>query len=403
MLPVRGWGETGGALATPECSGTTTTKWRHPRVRRPTPSPSRGEVGDELDPLVKRLHLANSRRLWRDRCRRAEVERWSSERNLTALAAEENTQRSNTRVARLTRKTQAPFITGVDGLTVTFRSMLRLQVMSSFLSPELVSEGRNLILSDKPGMGKTHLASAFAYQAIQNGLDAFFPTCAALIDGLSGVASHKGRVRYVLAQHAHPDVLVIDEVADLTAGNDAANVHLHVLNDRHSKGLPIIFTKNKNQKTWCRVLHDDDLAEVIVDRLLERGRHLGWTGRRSARSRTSTRTRRRREAELQPRFPGRSRRSLRNPQVSAPCGTWRAMAHTRHAIGYEGRRISHLHLVVPDGVTVQRRVYGQYLARSLTTGKAATACAKRSSTCCAARTVRRSWCSPSAPRSAATS
>ena len=40
----------------------------------------------------------------------------------------------------------------------------------------------------------------------------------------------------------------------------------------------MIFTTNKKPKTWGDVLHDDDLAEAIVDRILERGRLLRLDG-----------------------------------------------------------------------------------------------------------------------------
>jgi IstB-like ATP binding protein len=40
----------------------------------------------------------------------------------------------------------------------------------------------------------------------------------------------------------------------------------------------MIFTTNKSLKHWGRVLHDDDLAEAIVDRILERGRHFKLDG-----------------------------------------------------------------------------------------------------------------------------
>jgi len=39
----------------------------------------------------------------------------------------------------------------------------------------------------------------------------------------------------------------------------------------------MIFTTNKPLKTWGRVLHDD-LAQAIIDRVLERGRLLRLVG-----------------------------------------------------------------------------------------------------------------------------
>jgi DNA replication protein DnaC len=38
------------------------------------------------------------------------------------------------------------------------------------------------------------------------------------------------------------------------------------------------FTTNKPLAAWGRVLHDPDLAEAILDRVLERGRHLSAPG-----------------------------------------------------------------------------------------------------------------------------
>ena len=52
----------------------------------------------------------------------------------------------------------------------------------------------------------------------------------------------------------------------------------HVVNDRHRRKHAMIFTTNKPTTAWGRVLHDDDLAQAIVDRILERGRLLTLDG-----------------------------------------------------------------------------------------------------------------------------
>jgi hypothetical protein len=52
----------------------------------------------------------------------------------------------------------------------------------------------------------------------------------------------------------------------------------HVVNDRHRKKRAMIFTTNKPLTGWGRVLHDEDLAHAIVDRILERGRMLTLDG-----------------------------------------------------------------------------------------------------------------------------
>ena len=50
----------------------------------------------------------------------------------------------------------------------------------------------------------------------------------------------------------------------------------HVVNDRQRKRRAMVFTTNK--APWGQVLHDDDLAQAILDRILERGRLLTLDG-----------------------------------------------------------------------------------------------------------------------------
>src|SRR5207247_11232423 len=75
-----------------------------------------------------------------------------------------------------------------------------------------------------------------------------------------------------LVNYTRPHVLVIDEVGYLSYGPDAANVLFHVVNDRHLRKRPMIFTTNKQLNDWGKVLHDEDMAAAILHPHLEPGR-----------------------------------------------------------------------------------------------------------------------------------
>lgn len=231
----------------------------------------------DLDSLLKRLHLANARRVWKDVVRRAEQEQWTYRDFLALLVAEEVAQRRQTRLQRVRKKAGFPFLKTIEDFDFTLQSTLRLTMLGTYLSPELVSEGRNAIFYGRSGRGKTHLAVAIAYRAIQNGFDARFVTAAELIDDLSR-ATTEGRLLEGLAKYLQPHVLVVDEVGYLSYGSDAANVLFHVVNERHLKRRPMLFTTNKRPSAWGDVLHDPDLAEAIIDRILERGQLLTLDG-----------------------------------------------------------------------------------------------------------------------------
>ena len=231
----------------------------------------------QLEVHFRRLNLAHMRRIYQEVAVRAEKESWSYRDFLALLLAEEVTRRKQTRLQRCTRSAHFPFFKTIDEFDFTLQSTLRESVIGSYLGLDFVTEGRSLILHGKTGRGKTHLAVAIGYRAIQNGFEALFTTAAELIEDLSN-ASKKGHLQESLETYTHPHVLVIDEVGYLTYGPDAANVLFHVVNNRHLRKRPMIFTTNKPLNEWGKVLHDEDMAAAILDRVLERGRFIHLDG-----------------------------------------------------------------------------------------------------------------------------
>jgi DNA replication protein DnaC len=231
----------------------------------------------QLEVHFRRLNLAHTRRIYKEVADRAEKESWSYRDFLALLLAEEVARRKQTRLQRCTRSAHFPFFKTIDEFDFTLQSTLRESVIGSYLGLDFVTEGRSLILHGRTGRGKTHLAVAIGYRAIQNGFETLFTTAAELIEDLSN-ASKRGHLQESLATYTHPHVLVIDEVGYLTYGPDAANVLFHVVNDRHLKKRPMIFTTNKPLTEWGKVLHDEDMAAAILDRVLERGRFIHLDG-----------------------------------------------------------------------------------------------------------------------------
>lgn len=249
---------------------------RRRRAARPASEPP-APVHD-LDGMLRRLHLPTVRRLYGDLATRAEGEGMSYRTYLETLVAEEIAHRAETRLTRAVRKARFPFLRTIDDFNFTFQTTLKLQMLGSYLGPELVSEGKNAIFSGPSGTGKSHLCIAIAYRAIQHGYEARFVGADALIGELSRAAA-KGRLDAALAPYLHPHILIIDELGYLSHSADAANVLYRVINERYLQRRPMLLTTNKPLASLGDVLHDGDLAEAILDRLLERGVHFTLRGR----------------------------------------------------------------------------------------------------------------------------
>ena len=233
---------------------------------------------DDLDAMLKRLHMPTIRRLYPDLAIRAEEEGMSYRTFLELLVAEEIAHRAQTRITRSVRKARFPFLRTIEEFDFTFQTSVRLRMLGTLLGPELVSEGRCAIFSGPPGRGKTHMGVAIGYRAIQNGFEARFTTADELIGALSNAAT-EGRLDEALEPYVHPHVLIIDELGYQSYAADAANVLYRVVNDRYLRHRPMIVTTNKPLAALGQVLHDADLAEAILDRLLERGTHFVLRGR----------------------------------------------------------------------------------------------------------------------------
>lgn len=62
-------------------------------------------------------------------------------------------------------------------------------------------------------------------------------------------------------------------------GPDAANLLFQIVDQRYLKRRPMVFTSNKEPEEWGAVLHDPDLADAIIDRVLEHGEVLRLQGK----------------------------------------------------------------------------------------------------------------------------
>jgi len=250
-------------------------------LEKSCPEQLRAEIpkltAEEIEGLLRRLNLARTRRIYAEVANRAEKEEWPYRDFLVFLLAEEVAHRQQTRLVRFTRKAHFPFFRTIEEFDFHRQPVLRKSHLGSYLEPDFVREGRSLILYGKHGRGKTHLAVAIGYRAIQNGFETLCANAAELIEGLSN-ASKKGQLQQALFTYTHPHVLICDEIGYLAHGQDAANVLFHMVNDRYLKKRPTIFTTNKPLSAWGKVLHDEDLAAAILDRVLERGRFIHLEG-----------------------------------------------------------------------------------------------------------------------------
>ena len=208
-----------------------------PSPRRRAPSAPPPPVHD-LDGMLRRLHLPTVRRLYAELATRAEAEGMSYHTYLETLIAEEIAHRAETRLTRAVRKARFPFLRTIDDFNFTFQTALKLQMLGSYLGPELVSEGTERDLQrpewhreipslhrDRVPRDSTRLRGALRRRrrADRRPLP-------------RGEQERGSRPRS--QPYLHPHVLIIDEFGYLSHAADAANVLYRVINERYLAAPP---------------------------------------------------------------------------------------------------------------------------------------------------------------------
>jgi DNA replication protein DnaC len=143
----------------------------------------------------------------------------------------------------------------------------RLQIQE-LANLAFIERAENVVLLGPSGVGKTHIATAFAYRATMAGIKTRFITAADLMLQLA-TARGQGRLKeYFNRAILGPRLLVVDEIGYLPFGREEANLFFNVVAKRYERGS-MVLTSNLPFTQWARTFADDQtLTAAMLDRLL---------------------------------------------------------------------------------------------------------------------------------------
>lgn len=150
------------------------------------------------------------------------------------------------------------------------------------LTPEYMEELRflfpkeNLIFMGTVGTGKTHLATAIALKACQEGRQVRFFTAASLANILLE-KNNKGTLNQFLSTLKKVELIVIDEIGFVPLHKDAAELLFQVISDCYER-KSLIITSNLEFSQWNTVFGDNRLTAALVDRLIHHSHIVIFSG-----------------------------------------------------------------------------------------------------------------------------
>lgn len=138
--------------------------------------------------------------------------------------------------------------------------------ITELLSLEFMQEKENIVFIGPNGTGKTMLAKNIAYGALSGGHSVVVINAAQMLSTLSRFES-QGSLNRVLGKYTKPDLLVIDELGQISFGDRHADMLFAVINERYLQKSTII-TTNTHFKQWNDLFPNSTCVATIIDRLI---------------------------------------------------------------------------------------------------------------------------------------
>jgi len=201
---------------------------------------------------------------------------------VSALVGDELLRRSDKLVER--RIKQAGFRDAgktLDAFNFDFNKKMDRALVFELATSRFVAQHEDALFLGPPGTGKSHIAQALGYAAIQQGHRVLYREAHVLLEELTEASVDGTRAERVAAIADVP-LLIIDDLGMRKLPHSAAEDLLEIVMRRYERRSTIL-TSNRPVEDWGKVLGDNAAVSAMLDRLLHHA-HVLKCGPRSYRT-----------------------------------------------------------------------------------------------------------------------
>ena len=248
---------------------TTTTTGRRTRTTTPSNAPAvtngaAPPLPEDLLAVLKRMRLPYLRAIAPDVLATARAQRWDPAEVLRVLITEEIRGRDDATRRMRRRAAGLPAGKTFDSWRET-DSSIPPGTQSGLSTLEWVGRAENLAIAGPSGTGKTHFVEALAHKVIDAGMRVSWFTLESLTAAL-GRASVDGSIAKTVARITRAELIVIDDIGMLPAGQAAGEAFYRVVDAAYER-RSVAVTSNLHPSGFDTIM-PKTLATATVDRLL---------------------------------------------------------------------------------------------------------------------------------------
>src|ERR1700676_1720050 len=217
------------------------------------------KLSEELEQLLKNLHLKRILELYDEQLSAAEKEDVSYSELLTRLLRAQWHNRQETALAWRIKQAKLPEQWSLASFPFARQPGVNRKQIHGFAELEFIAKAENIVLIGSTGVGKTGLASGLLLKALENGYRCQFIKAQDLFDEMYASLADRS-TRRLLNRLARLDVLLIDELGYLNLKPEQSNTFFKLMEERYHRHSTIITTN-----TLCGPPH-----KVLVVMMVER-------------------------------------------------------------------------------------------------------------------------------------
>jgi DNA replication protein DnaC len=203
---------------------------------------------------------------------------WTQSDFLSRLAEGESLRRKDRATQRRIAEARFPIIRTLEQFNWSWPKKINRPQVQNLFRLSFLKERGNVIFMGGVGLGKTHLATALAYEGCLCGQATLFTTAIDIVNTLAA-AQTANRLKSELKKYLSPAILLVDELGYLPIDKTGADLLFQVFSQRYETGSTIV-TTNQAYKNWARIFNNDaTLTSAVLDRLLHHAETVTFEGK----------------------------------------------------------------------------------------------------------------------------
>lgn len=222
---------------------------------------------DDIEQLLKNLHLRKIAEILDDEIKRAEKDDLSHQDLLARLLRAQWQANQESALAYRIKQARLPEQWTLESFPFKRQPGISQKQIRAFAELDFIPKAENIVFVGPTGVGKTGLASGILLKALQNGHRGIFLRAQDLFDEMYASLADRSS-RKLVDRLARVDVLLIDEMGYLNLRPEQTNIFFKLMEERYRKKATII-TTNLDFGEWQNFLGN----KALVDALLSRLRH----------------------------------------------------------------------------------------------------------------------------------